>query len=580
MNEYNELLKHHKSPAFLLKNYEIIAYNDAFKLFYPKITEKNDIRLIFNIEDEEIKNGSKRISKKNNKEENYKLFFSDFDKQIADFFVTINKYEEQINEAQISNTEKNFFNFYNKIIDPILIIQLDGKIVSSNITAKTFAKLYKIDLKKELYINDLEIFNNIGHILLDPKNFGIKKTLKTIFKQKTTLYFEYIIQPLLFNRKKALAIIFKDITENKKLIHKLASSKEKYKKILNSLFDGIILTEDEIIEFWNKSAEKITGYTKKEVLGKPIFSIFKKEVEELLKLEQINNLSENSEELCFVKKMLTKNGKEIIVDISISNIIDDNGTKKTIGVFKDITEKYLTNKKVKNKEEELKNVNSALKSFFSILAHDMRTPTIQMMGLSELIAENITKFSLEEIKKYVLMLQLSSKNSLELLDTLVEWGKTMTNKTPNNPKSFKIHDTIEKVLRLNQSNFESKEIEYEYESNKLKVFADPNMVFPIFNNLISNALKFSYKNSKIIIKTIEFADSIQISVQDFGIGINDIESIFKYNKKTIVLGTEDEKGKGIGLMFTAELVKKNNGKIWVKSEPKKGSTFYFSLPKG
>ncbi|MEA3450509.1 MAG: HAMP domain-containing sensor histidine kinase, partial [Bacteroidota bacterium] len=86
--------------------------------------------------------------------------------------------------------------------------------------------------------------------------------------------------------------------------------------------------------------------------------------------------------------------------------------------------------------------------------------------------------------------------------------------------------------------------------------------------------------SRIIIEVQTTEDYVNISVKDFGIGIKNIEDIFKYNKKTIVLGTEDEKGKGIGLMFSAELVKKNNGKIWVESELEKGSTFYFTLPKG
>jgi two-component system, sensor histidine kinase and response regulator len=112
------------------------------------------------------------------------------------------------------------------------------------------------------------------------------------------------------------------------------------------------------------------------------------------------------------------------------------------------------------------------------------------------------------------------------------------------------------------------------------VKADEDMFRLILRNLLSNAIKFSTEGGEIRITSQRVEDSIIISVKDQGVGLseNEVERLFAKNLHDSKQGTLNERGTGLGLMLCKEFVEKNNGKIWVKSELEKGSTFSFSLP--
>ncbi len=120
--------------------------------------------------------------------------------------------------------------------------------------------------------------------------------------------------------------------------------------------------------------------------------------------------------------------------------------------------------------------------------------------------------------------------------------------------------------------------------NELKngtfIIADSSSIKTVFRNLISNAIKFSKPDNSVIIGGITDNDNFIVFVKDFGIGmtIQTLEKLFKLSEKQSLNGTNGEKGSGLGLNICKEFVEKNKGKIWVESEPGKGSTFFFSLP--
>ena len=107
------------------------------------------------------------------------------------------------------------------------------------------------------------------------------------------------------------------------------------------------------------------------------------------------------------------------------------------------------------------------------------------------------------------------------------------------------------------------------------------MLETITRNLISNAIKFSHRNSKIIIYSKSVDENIEISVKDFGVGIpqNQLDNLFKLDVQISKKGTGNEEGTGLGLHLCREMVEFHKGKIWVTSEEYKGSTFYFTIPK-
>jgi signal transduction histidine kinase len=115
----------------------------------------------------------------------------------------------------------------------------------------------------------------------------------------------------------------------------------------------------------------------------------------------------------------------------------------------------------------------------------------------------------------------------------------------------------------------------------LLVFADKAMINTVLRNIISNAIKFTHPNGQIVISAEKRPDELIISISDNGIGIKKeaIGKLFRIDENQTTLGTQNEKGTGLGLIICKEFIEKHGGKIWVESAVGKGSTFYFTLPK-
>ena len=153
--------------------------------------------------------------------------------------------------------------------------------------------------------------------------------------------------------------------------------------------------------------------------------------------------------------------------------------------------------------------------------------------------------------------------------------------TEFNPVKLNLHSQITDSLSLVESAAINKNISITIKVKKsTEVFADKNMIDTILRNLISNAIKFSYRGGKIKIVATEHMATIQISVIDEGTGIyaDKKEAIFTIDRKTQVLGTEDEQGTGLGLILCKDFVARHEGDIWFENNAKKGATFTFSLP--
>jgi two-component system, sensor histidine kinase and response regulator len=219
--------------------------------------------------------------------------------------------------------------------------------------------------------------------------------------------------------------------------------------------------------------------------------------------------------------------------------------------------------------------------FFSIISHDLRGPVGAAASLSELLAEDIEKYSREEIREISEMLYQSNKNSYKLLENLLEWSRVQTGMITFSPKKIVLNRLIEENIELNNNAALNKNIVFLFEpSGLVEVEADKNMIDTVVRNLLNNAIKFTDKNGKVEIKLLKTDRKVEISVIDNGIGIPDEikEKLFQINRKVIQKGTENEPGSGLGLLLCSEFINMHKGKIWVESNFGKGSTFKFTLP--
>jgi len=251
------------------------------------------------------------------------------------------------------------------------------------------------------------------------------------------------------------------------------------------------------------------------------------------------------------------------------------------GMHSIITKRKEAEERIKIQNEELQKLNFEKDKFFSIIAHDLKSPFNSIMGFSDLLIEQVSDHDYDGIARYATIIQLSSKRAMDLLINLMEWSQSQTGRMEFNPEYFELVDLIKETTVLLSGAMEQKSISISKNvPANLPVFGDKKMISTILRNLISNALKFTHPEGKISISVEEKQEELLVSVSDNGVGIPkaNINKLFKIDESYSTAGTKNEKGTGLGLILCKEFVKKHGGKIWIESEEGKGSTFYFTIP--
>lgn len=271
--------------------------------------------------------------------------------------------------------------------------------------------------------------------------------------------------------------------------------------------------------------------------------------------------------------------------ISKGNLVKDEKTDKLkiVGTLTDITDLKETERKLKHYADDLKRSNSAKDNFFSIIAHDLRNPFHTILGASELLAHYSTEMSTEEIKETAQNIYRAANNVYNLLVNLLEWSRFQTGKIEIKKTQFNLCEIVNQVLELYSEQAELKKLTVQSScDDTCFVYADKYMLESVVRNLISNAIKFtpSGKSIEVICKNLS-DDLAEFSVRDFGIGIpKEIQQkLFQIDTQISTLGTEQEKGTGLGLVLCKDFIEKNGGTISFESEFGKGSIFRVTIPK-
>lgn len=241
------------------------------------------------------------------------------------------------------------------------------------------------------------------------------------------------------------------------------------------------------------------------------------------------------------------------------------------------------NIKLEHTNRELQLINSTKDKFFTIIAHDLRSPLGAILAFSNLISdETSSSKEIETIKEYNTYLNQSARNLYSLLENLLQWAKSQLGSIKYQAINFDLSEVIKDNIDIQKLKAKEKSIRIisKLEANT-SVFADINMINTIIRNLLSNALKFSHPNSEIIISAKIDTDLIRLSIRDHGLGISleNQKKLFNIDSDFSTIGTNNETGSGLGLILCKEFIEINGGEIWVDSIEKRGSIFTFSLPR-
>lgn len=239
-------------------------------------------------------------------------------------------------------------------------------------------------------------------------------------------------------------------------------------------------------------------------------------------------------------------------------------------------------KLILERTEELRKTIVGRDKLYSVIAHDLRSPlasikmvlNMMVLGLSEDVIG-------KEMYQMLQMVNHSTEDVFSLLDNLLKWTKSQIGKLNVVYQDFRIDEVVEGVLDIFSLVSKSKNIQLVNDSiDTVTVHADVDMVKTILRNLLSNALKFSYEGSQIIIGSQVETDIVIVSVKDSGKGMSaeDKEKLLKTETHFSRYGTNNEEGSGLGLLLCQDFAIKNGGDLWFESEEGKGSTFFFSIP--
>jgi two-component system, sensor histidine kinase and response regulator len=236
-------------------------------------------------------------------------------------------------------------------------------------------------------------------------------------------------------------------------------------------------------------------------------------------------------------------------------------------------------KQIEAQTVELDRLNIIKDKIFSILAHDLKAPLDSLWGMVKLIDEE--NLSQSEFEEYLPIISQNLGNNSMLLENLLIWSRSQMRGMNVQLSRLNLHKLVEENIRfLLSSGYYKGQIVENYIEEDIEVEADKNMIDIVFRNLLTNALKFTREGDQIIVDIKESQNVYTVCVSDQGTGISEegLKKLFGKDFHT-TNGTHQEKGTGLGLILTKELIQKNKGRIWAESTLGSGSTFCFTLPK-
>lgn len=232
-------------------------------------------------------------------------------------------------------------------------------------------------------------------------------------------------------------------------------------------------------------------------------------------------------------------------------------------------------------KEELTRLNANKDKFFSIVAHDLRSPFMPLLGTAELLAELGDTLEATEVQEMGRSIHNSARNVFNLLENLLQWSRMQMGRLKYQPSLVQLRAVSRQTVNLLAANAAAKKITLQHQvPSDIMVEADENMLDTIIRNLTSNALKFTPTGGQVTISAHPNGEFVEVSVTDTGLGISqeNINKLFKIEVHHSTVGTAKEQGTGLGLIMCQEMVAMHGGRIWITSELNEGTTVTFTIP--
>ncbi len=524
--------------------------------------------------------------------------------------------ERKKTEEIIKHAERRFRAIIENAQDAVVVIDIEGKFTYASPNALKQFGYEEADIQHHFgseftHPDDLSmVLENLHKIIENPE---LQKTLQYRFRKKNGEYrwIETTFTNLLNDKAvNGIVLNFSDITEKKKANEALKKSEEQYRNIFETAANLITSVNNEgIIVDCNNQIHHFLGYERDEIIGQPMAKIihpdFMPKAEESLKEILKTGFSYNQE-----YRMVKKDGRLIDVSINSSGVNKANGFyDRTICIISDITFRKETEQELKNKNEEyyalneelresidrIKNINVELEeakekaeesdrlksAFLANMSHEIRTPMNGIIGFSEMFLRS--DIGNEKRNFYAQVVIDSGKQLLNIVNDILDISMIESNTLKLTETEVEINELINELFAFYKPQFDSSNIKFHIykglNDNESIIKTDKQRLRQVISNLMSNAIKFTQAGHIKLGYGLE-DNNLLFYIEDTGIGIPKKEQnkIFERFRQIDMDSNRLYGGTGLGLSISKKLVELLGGKIWVESDNKNGSKFYFTIP--
>jgi PAS domain S-box-containing protein len=375
------------------------------------------------------------------------------------------------------------------------------------------------------------------------------------------------------------------ITERQRVEEALRESEEKYRHIINAAADAIIsLDERGLVCEFNGAAEQMFGFTKAEMLGKPLTPIMPPYLRDSHTVGLQRYLTTGQRHLPHWHNVelpgCTKDGLEFPLEVSFS-LLEAGDKKFLTGVLRDITERKRVEGELRQARETAEAATQAKSVFLANMSHELRTPMNAIIGFSRLVMRRsqdvLPQRQYENLEKIL----ISAEHLLTLINDILDLSKIEAGHMEIHPVSFQLESLVDVCLHTLEPMVQHERIRLvkEIDAALPPLVTDQDKVQQILMNLLSNAVKFTTAGT-ITITARHHDEEITIAVADTGIGIpaEALEHIFEEFRQVDSSTTRQYGGTGLGLSISRRLAQLLGGDITVQSTDGVGSTFTVTLP--
>ncbi|HXU09054.1 MAG TPA: PAS domain S-box protein, partial [Blastocatellia bacterium] len=483
-------------------------------------------------------------------------------------------------EKTLRESELRYKTLFDAASDSIMILDTEGdrvgRIIAANRAAAEMTG-YTTEELLSLSIADLRTPMQASRVQQDIERVlsGEKVTIELLRRRKDgiTMPVEINQSVLPLGDKHYVLDFARDLTQRKQIEKEVAMLAQ----AIRTIHEAVVVTDaDANIIFLNDAAVKMFGYEPGEAIGQNV-TLFRAGHDSAFVSAILGGAkSENWEGETLSRR---KNGTDFPMYLSASEIRDDSGKFIAfIGVCQDITEQKRSIEELRRAKEAAEAASQAKSEFLANMSHEIRTPMNGIVGMTELALD--TELSGEQ-REYLKLVKLSSDSLLRVINDILDFSKIEAGKLELDHEEFSLQDNVDEVMKALGVRADQKGLELAYYLRAGVpdfIVGDVGRLRQILVNLVGNAIKFTEVGEVIVRVEIESQTDDQVvlhfCVRDTGIGVPIEKQAIIFESFTQADGSTTRKygGTGLGLAISAQLVRAMNGRMWIQSPSKCGSS--------